>query len=285
MCDIGNPMFKDEDEARQYLESIRWPDGPVCVHCGETEKIHRLGGKAHRPGVYQCASCRKQFTVTVGTLFERSKIPLHKWLMAIYLLCSSKNGISAKQLERTLGVTYKTAWFMTYRIREAMRDSSGLLGGGGGMMEIDDTYIGRGRSRHGEKPPEGCQRKEKVFTGGAQRPPPLVSVPAVNAKTLWPIIRERINGKTNVVTDSPAIYRGKKGAKKGELFLSHEIVDHSMGEYVRGGIHPIPSRTIFPFSRAASTVYADTSRRSISSVIWPSMIFGTVIASNLDKAI
>lgn len=164
VCDINNPIFKDEDKAREYLESVRWPNGPACVHCGEAEKIRRLEGEAHRPGVYQCASCRKQFTVTVGTLFERSKIPLHKWLMATFLLCLSKKGISTKQLERTLGVTYKTAWFMTHRIREAVRDNSGLLGGGGGTMGIDETYIAHRRSRHGEKRPQGYQHKEKVLT-------------------------------------------------------------------------------------------------------------------------
>ena len=112
--------FHDDDKAREYLESIRWPNGPVCPHCGSTEGAYRLEGKSHRAGLLKCAACREQFSVTVGTVFERSKIPLSKWLMAAYLLCSSKKGISAHQLHRTLGVTYKTAWFLAHRIRHAM---------------------------------------------------------------------------------------------------------------------------------------------------------------------
>src|SRR5690554_373881 len=123
-------IFTDADEARKYLESQRWPDGPVCPHCGSTDAATALKGKAHRPGVYQCNECREQFTVTVGTVFERSKIPLNIWLYATHLLCSSKKGMSSHQLHRMLGVTYKTAWFMTHRIREAMKGdaASGPLG-------------------------------------------------------------------------------------------------------------------------------------------------------------
>lgn len=119
MCDLTSPIFTDETAAREYLESNRWPHGPVCPHCGSTEP-HKLEGKKHRAGLYQCNDCRQQFSVTVGTVFERSKIPLHKWLSATHLLTSSKKGISAHQLHRMLGVTYKTAWFMVHRIREAM---------------------------------------------------------------------------------------------------------------------------------------------------------------------
>src|SRR5262249_8170559 len=135
--------FNDPDAAREYLERIRWPEGPVCPHCGEAERRYQLKGKAHRPGLWKCASCRKQYSVTVGTVFERSKIPLHKWLLATALMCSSKKGISSHQLHRTLDVTYKTAWFMSHRIREAMVDlSRGPLGGNGGVFELDETFIG-----------------------------------------------------------------------------------------------------------------------------------------------
>ena len=139
MCDLSNPIYHDADKAREHLEAIRWPDGPICPHCGVVGNSAQLKGKAHRPGVYKCRDCRKQFSVTVGTVFERSKIPLNKWLLATHLLTSSKKGISAKQIERHLGVTYKTAWFMCHRIREAMKDHKGLLGGGGKTVEVDET--------------------------------------------------------------------------------------------------------------------------------------------------
>lgn len=117
---LSAPRFTNDDAARAHLEAIRWPKGPVCPHCGGVERNSRLTGKSHRPGLLFCGDCRKQFSVTVGTVFERSKIPLHKWVLATHLLCSSKKGISSHQIHRTLGVTYKTAWFMTHRIREAM---------------------------------------------------------------------------------------------------------------------------------------------------------------------
>ena len=127
--------FNDENTAREYLEAIRWPDGPVCPHCGGVERNSLLQGKSHRAGLYFCGDCRTQFTVTVGTVFERSKIALHKWLYATHLICASKKGMSSKQLERMLGVTYKTAWFMSHRIREAMIETGGgLLGGDGGPL-------------------------------------------------------------------------------------------------------------------------------------------------------
>jgi transposase-like protein len=119
---LDNPIFKEENSARQYLEATRWPDGPVCPHCGCCENIYELNGEAHRPGLYKCSACRKQFSVTVGTLFERSHVPLHKWVLTVHLLCASKKGHSAHQIHRMIGVTYKTAWFMCHRIREAMKD-------------------------------------------------------------------------------------------------------------------------------------------------------------------
>lgn len=121
---ISKPQFHNEEAARKHLEAIRWPNGPICPHCGGTERNSPLNGKAHRPGLYFCGDCRTQFTVTVGTVFERSKIPLHKWILATHLICSSKKGMSSHQLHRILGVTYKTAWFMTHRIREAMKTES-----------------------------------------------------------------------------------------------------------------------------------------------------------------
>lgn len=148
MLDLTNEIYQDADKAREHLEAIHWPDGPVCPHCGNSDKtrITKLKGKSTRPGVHKCKECRKPFTVTVGTVFERSKIPLNKWVLATHLMASSKKGISAHQLHRSLGITYKSAWFMAHRIREAMKEdvqSSGPLGGEGKTIEADETYYGK----------------------------------------------------------------------------------------------------------------------------------------------
>jgi transposase-like protein len=142
---FDNPIFHDDYKAREWLEARVWPKGPVCPHCGSVDGLTRLAGKAHRIGTFQCNACRDQFTVTVGTVFERTKIALSKWLMALYLLNSSKKGVSSHQIHRTLGVSYKTAWFMTHRIREAMKDGGLLpqMGGPGSVVEIDETFIGQ----------------------------------------------------------------------------------------------------------------------------------------------
>src|SRR5260221_13254280 len=147
------PRFQDDDAAREHLEALRWPNGAVCSHCGGVERNSKIAAgpapkkgqkrKGARPGVWFCGDCRTQFSVTVGTVFERSKIPLHKWVLATHLLCASKKGISSHQLHRTLGVTYKTAWFMSHRIREAMGDApTGKLRGGGKIVGVDETYFG-----------------------------------------------------------------------------------------------------------------------------------------------
>jgi transposase-like protein len=143
-ANLQNPIFTDEFAARQWLEARVWPHGPVCPHCGSTgSDVRKLEGAKHRPGVYQCNACREQFTVTVKTVFERSKIPLSKWLAALFLLTASKKGVSAHQVHRSLGISYKSAWFMMHRLREAMR-SGGLLpplGGSGKTVETDETYF------------------------------------------------------------------------------------------------------------------------------------------------
>lgn len=137
--------FNDDDAAREHLEKVRWNGKPFCPHCGGTERISKSQAASHRPGLHHCGDCRQQFTVTVGTVMERSKIPLHKWVLANHLMCSSKKGVSAKQIERTLGVTYNTAWFLMHRLREAMKPAAALppLGGTGKVVEVDETYIGK----------------------------------------------------------------------------------------------------------------------------------------------
>ena len=163
---LNDPIFHDAEKAREYLEAQRWPNGPACPHCGGTDKNTKLEGKAHRPGLYQCGDCREQFTVTVGTVFERSKVSLNKWLLATHLMASSKKGISAHQLHRSIGVTYKTAWFMFHRIREAMRnDHPAGFGSGGGIVEVDETFIGRDKSKKpvGQKAGRGTAHKYKIL--------------------------------------------------------------------------------------------------------------------------
>src|SRR5689334_8339731 len=161
MSALNQAHFQDADKAREYLERIQWPDGPVCPHCGVVGGHYQLEGKAHRSGLWKCKDCREQFTVTVGTVFERSKIKLNVWLQAVFLLCSSKKGMSAHQLHRILGVTYKTAWFMAHRIREAFRDANpGLMGGGqGGIVEADETYIGSPKGKRYRKFADGPKRR------------------------------------------------------------------------------------------------------------------------------
>jgi len=230
--DLTNPIFHYADKAREELEAIRWPDGPFCPHCGEAEKVGKLQGQSTRPGVYKCYSCHKPFSVTVGTVFERSRVPLNKWMLAIHLMAASKKGYSAHQLHRTLGVTYKTAWFMMHRIREAMAEGSfGPMGGDGGTVEADETFWGNNRSKTRQKPKGArCyQHKEKIVSL-VERDDCVHSehVPVVNAATLKPILKDQIAEDANLMTDEAAYY-----TKLGREFASHEIVSHGIGEYVR----------------------------------------------------
>jgi transposase-like protein len=169
---LDSPIFQDAETARLHLEAQRWPNGPICPHCGNCDqtRITAMKGKAHRPGLYNCMECREQFTVTVGTVFERSKIALNKWLLATFLLSSSKKGMSSHQLHRMLGVTYKTAWFMTHRIREAMKEdvaSSGPIGGEGKTVEADETYIGKRETPRKLKRPRAQPYTKSGKSGGA----------------------------------------------------------------------------------------------------------------------
>lgn len=230
MSDLQNPIFLDADKAREFLESVRWRDGAFCPHCAEAVQVKRLEGSKHRPGLFQCNSCREQFTVTVGTVFERSKIALNKWLMAAYLLCASKKGMSSHQLHRMLGVTYKTAWFMTHRIREAMASSGGLLGGGGEPIEVDETYWGTSKAK--PKGARGYDHKMKIVSlverGGDKK---TVHMSHVTAATVRPVLMAQISARARLMTDEAAIY-----IKVGREFSEHGVVTHSAGEYARGDI-------------------------------------------------
>ena len=240
MTNISNPIFHDEDKARQYLEAQRWPNGPFCPFCGQVDTVKALPAKGSMgKGWYHCKDCRKKFTVRVGTLYERSHVKLNKWLLATHLLCFSKKGMSAHQLHRMLGVTYKTAWFMAHRIREAMRPGKdeGPKRGPDQIVEADETFIGgkeknRHRSKRAKKRLGGSWGKEPVFSllerGGKVR---SVHTPSVAASTLRPILVTQLDRKTRLMTDDAGQYRHM------HKDFPHEVVNHGAGEYVRGDAH------------------------------------------------
>jgi len=267
MCNLNAPFFNDEEAARKYLEGQRWPNGPICPHCGCDSRIYPVKPdrkKKIRKGLYQCNDCNQQFTVTVGTVFERSHIPLHKWLAATYLMCSSKKGISAKQIERTLGVTYKTAWFMCHRIREAMRDGNpGKLGGNFKTVEADETYVGGSPRNY---PGVGRVSKEKakvmalVERGGKAR---AFHVPAINARTLRPILREHIKRESRLITDEAGHYLGSKHPITSD-FVLFDYVTHSAGEYVRGNVYTNTVEGYFSiFKRGLNGIYQHLSHQHL----------------------
>ncbi len=231
MTDLLKPIFTDEETARLHLEALRWASGRVCPHCGECEKTSPTESKNHKPGLYYCKSCEKTFTVTVGTLFERSHVPLNKWLLAFHLMAASKKGISSHQLHRMLGVTYKTAWFMTHRIREAMKSpQTSPLGGNGSPVEVDETFWGN----KGKLPPghRAFHHKMKILSlverGGEKR---SYHVPSVNAKTLRPILNAQIAANATLMTDEGPAYE-----KIGKDFAAHHVVNHKKKEYSRGDV-------------------------------------------------
>jgi transposase-like protein len=234
MLTLNKVSALSEDEARATLERTLWPDGPVCPHCGAVENLTRLHGKAHRTGVFQCNNCHDQFSVTVGTIFEDSHIPLRKWLMAFALLCSAKKGISALQIQRELELgSYRTGWHLCHRIRHAMSKEplAGLLRG---TVEVDETYVGgKPRQRHGQPKSKKGRGTKKVAVvalverGGKAR---AHKVERVDAKTLGNAINENVDRRSTLMTDRFGSY-----AEVGSRFFGgHHTVDHGKGEYVRG---------------------------------------------------
>jgi transposase-like protein len=234
---FNRPHFQDADAAREYLESIRWPNGPVCPHCGSLGKHLTLtGSKNYRPGLHKCGDCYEQFTVTVGTVFERSKIGLHVWLQAVHLMAASKKGVSAKQLERMLGVTYKTAWFMAHRIREAMKSEPSRLMGGPGepgtprIVEVDETYYGTATDKNGKRMEKNRASGHKmkivslVERNGEKR---TFHVPTVTGASLKAVMSAHISPRAYLMTDESSVYRNTG-------WKYHEKVNHSANEYVRG---------------------------------------------------
>ncbi len=228
MTDLTNPIYSDADKARQHLEALHWPHGPVCPRCGTLDRITKLAGKSTRPGVYKCNECAKPFTVTVGTIFEDSKIPLNKWLLAFRLLNSAKKGFSAHELHRDLGITYKSAWFMAHRIREAMAGDDSPLGGPETIVEADETYVGgKARNRATRKPAPKKAVVALVERDGMAR---SFHVANVNAKTLRPLIVTNVARSAHLMTDESPVY-----TRVGREFNGHSSVNHSASEYVTTG--------------------------------------------------
>lgn len=227
---LSAPFFHDEAAAFEKLESIVWPRGPVCPHCGSMSRITRV--KGGRMGLRRCGECKKQFTATVKTVFESSHVKLHLWLQAAHLICSSKKGFSAHQLHRTLGVTYKTAWFMAHRLRLAMADGSlAPLGGGGGIVEIDETVHGRIEGAPPAKAIKGGRSGFRrvaltlVERGGSAR---SFQVTGTTVAELQPIIRANVAREAQIMTDQAAWYR-----LIGPEFARHDSVNHARDEYAR----------------------------------------------------
>jgi transposase-like protein len=262
---LDNPIFQDANAAREHLEAMQWPNGPVCPHCGNVdgERITAMKGKAHRAGLYNCMECRKQFSVTVGTVFERSKIALNKWLLATFLVASSKKGMSAHQLHCMLGVTYKTAWFMAHRIREAMKEdvaSSSPIGGEGKTVEADKTYFGKredqsmspqrkGRPYLKRKP--GNRKMTVVALVERQGRARMFHVKDATKTTVREILFTNAPRTSLLYTDESRLY-----TETGREYANHDTVNHSAKEYARGIVHTNTIENVFSvFKRGMTGVY------------------------------
>lgn len=264
MSILSKSYFHDEQAAFAKLESIVWPDGPTCPHCGAVDRISEIKGKSARIGLKFCGHCRKQFTVRVGTVFERSHVPLHKWLQAAYLMCASKKGISAHQLHRTLEVTYKTAWFMEHRLREAMRSGDkSPFGSGGGAVEVDETFIGNDRTikPKGEKKGRGYHHKHKVLTlvdRNSSQARSMV-IDSLKAKDMAPIVRENMVKEARLMTDEASYYTAV-----GREFSDHGVVHHNRGEYGREDIYTNTAEGFFSiFKRGMKGIYQHCAKRHL----------------------
>ena len=232
MSALSRPEFHTEEAAFAHLEKIVWAGEPVCPHCGGMDRITKVKAnpaKRIREGLWRHGDCKKQFTVKVGTVFEHMRLPLHKAMQAVYLMTSSKKGISAHQLHRTLEITYKSAWFLAHRIREAMR--SGDLGPMGGIVEVDETFIG---NKKGAEIKRGYQHKMKVLSlvsreTGQKR---SMVLDHVTAAEIMPIVKANVAKEAMVMTDDSGVYR-----TVGANFHAHGVVNHTAGEYVVGIAH------------------------------------------------
>ena len=251
------PHFQDADKAREYLENLRWAGGVVCPHCGVIGGHYELKGKSTRPGVYKCGACSDQFTVTVGTVFERSKIKLHIWLQAVHLMSASKKGISAKQIERMLGVSYKTAWLMCHRIREAMNPvHTDKMGGPDTIVEGDETYWGNLYKAKG-----GAAHKMKVIflverESGQKR---SFHVANVTSDIVEAVLKSQVHAETHLMTDESGVYK-----RVGKHFSAHSTVNHSAKEYARGNVTSNTVEASFAiFKRGLNGTFHSVSERHL----------------------
>lgn len=261
MSILSEPHFHNEEAAFERLETIVWPNGPVCPKCGNCEqnRITRVTGVTARIGLRRCLECKKQFTVKVGTVFESAHVPLHKWFQAAHLLASSKKGISAHQIHRTLQVTYKTAWFMAHRLREAMRAGElAPMGGAGGIVEVDETFIGREPSKEKKR---AYHHKLKVLalvdraTGQARS----MVVDNLKPATIAPILRENMMAEARLATDEAGHY-----LHIGREFAAHGVVRHGREEYVIGEVHTNTIEGYFSiFKRGMKGVYQHCAKKHL----------------------
>ncbi|WP_372826850.1 IS1595 family transposase [Polaromonas sp.] len=256
---LNQPHFQNQDAARAYLEALRWSNGVVCPHCGVIGGHYELKGTSTRPGLYKCGACSDQFTVTVGTVFERSKIKLHIWLQAVHLMSASKKGVSAKQIERMLGVSYKTAWFMCHRIREAMtpdHTATGPMGGPDTIVEADETYWG-----NLYKGSRGPAHKMKVVSlvereSGQKR---SFHVANVTSETVGAILKSQVHADTHLMTDESVVYK-----RIGKDFDAHSTVNHSRKEYARGNVTSNTVEASFAiFKRGLNGTFHSVSERHL----------------------
>jgi transposase-like protein len=261
MSALNAKHLHDEAAAYAFVEAILWADGRACPHCGVVDQSGALKGKSTRLGVYKCYACRKPFTVKVGTIFEASHIKLHVWLQAMFLLSSSKKGMSSNQLARTLEITLKSAWFLSHRIREAMKDGSlGNLGGAGAVVEADETYFGKQSSATREFRPDGKPYKSKKFSQKKRGIVALVErggrvrsfhVEHADKATVANIVMANVARETRLHTDESPLYKGADGA-----FATHETVHHSSGEYARGDVNTNSAEGVFSiFKRGMKGIY------------------------------
>ncbi|WP_018264107.1 IS1595 family transposase [Methylobacterium sp. WSM2598] len=260
---LDDAHFHNEEAAFAWVEARVWPEGPICPHCGGFERIGKMGGRSTRLGTYKCYQCRKPFTVKVGTVFEASHVPMHLWLQAMFLLSSSKKGISSNQLHRTLGVTLKTAWFMSHRLREAMRtvglDPMGSDGNGmSGIVEADETFIGR---EQGKEVKRAYHHKMKVLSLVDREKKQVRSVVIDDLKpsTIVPILEENIAKEASLHTDEASVY-----LKVAPSFIDHQTTAHGQGEYVRGIVHTNTVEGYFSvFKRGMRGVYQHCDKKHL----------------------
>jgi transposase-like protein len=257
---LSAPHFQDESAAFDYVEAHLWPKGPVCPHCGEREKIGRLSGKTTRAGLRKCYACRKPFTVRIGSIFEDSHLPLHLWLQVIHLMCSSKKGISTRQIQRTIKCGLKTAWHLTHRIRLAMVDGAegGPLGGAGKHVEADETYFGNKPHR---KVKQGVSHKRAILSlverGGEVRSFHLDN--NVTVRDIGPILAKNLDTASTLNTDESKLYR-----RIGKAFEAHQVVNHRKGEYARGSAYTNTLEGFFSvFKRGMVGVYQHCDERHL----------------------